>query len=75
MVTVKDHIRSILYFEGIAEDELAYVAQNSLMRTFTASEKIFLEGEPAAGKHLFGNLNPPQYGLGVGLLPSRSPLG
>src|SRR5690606_41837187 len=49
MVTVKDHIRSILYFEGIAEDELAYVAENSLMRTFTAGEMIFLEGEPADG--------------------------
>jgi CRP/FNR family transcriptional regulator len=49
MITVKDHIRSVIYFEGIADDELAYVAERGILRTFAAGEMIFLEGEPADG--------------------------
>jgi CRP/FNR family transcriptional regulator len=49
MVTAKNHIGSIIYFEGIAEDELIYITENSVLRTFSAGEVIFLEGEPAQG--------------------------
>ncbi len=49
MVSVSKHIPSVVYFENIAEDELAYIAANSLLRTFTANQIIFLEGEPAEG--------------------------
>ena len=49
MATVKEYIDSTPYFEGISEDELSYIAENSLLRTYTASEMIFLEGDPADG--------------------------
>lgn len=49
MLSVKNHIPSVVYFENIAEDELTYIAANSLLRTFSAGQIIFLEGEPAEG--------------------------
>jgi CRP-like cAMP-binding protein len=49
MVSIKNHIRSIPYFNAIADDELTYITKNSLLRTFTAGETIFLEGQPALG--------------------------
>lgn len=49
MLSVKSYISSIIYFEGIAEDELSYIAENSTLRTFPAGEMIFLEGGPADG--------------------------
>jgi CRP-like cAMP-binding protein len=49
MVMLKNHIQSIVYFQGIAEDEITYIVENSLLRTFSAAEMIFLEGEPADG--------------------------
>lgn len=49
MVSIKSHIPSIIYFEGIADDELAYIADNSLLHTYVANQIIFLEGEPASG--------------------------
>ena len=49
IAVVKDYIRSLPYFETIAEDELAYIAENSFLRTYDIGEIIFLEGEPADG--------------------------
>ncbi|MBZ0303929.1 MAG: Crp/Fnr family transcriptional regulator [Anaerolineae bacterium] len=49
MLTVQNHIRSIIYFEGIAEAELSHITDHSLLRAFSAGEMIFLEGEPADG--------------------------
>lgn len=49
MSSVKDYISSIIYFEGITEEELAYVAENSIPRTYPAGEIVFVEGEPAQG--------------------------
>ena len=49
MSSVKSHINTIIYFEGIADDELAFVTENSLLRTYAAGEMIFLEGNPAEG--------------------------
>ncbi|MCC6617122.1 MAG: Crp/Fnr family transcriptional regulator [Anaerolineae bacterium] len=49
MTSFKSYIESILYFEGIAEDDLAYITEHSLLRTFSAGEMIFIEGEPADG--------------------------
>jgi CRP/FNR family transcriptional regulator, dissimilatory nitrate respiration regulator len=49
MITVKNHIQSIPYFGGMAEDDLANVAQNSVLRVVSAGELIFLEGEASAG--------------------------
>lgn len=49
MVSIKDHIGSISYFKGIAEDELAYITKNSVLRKFSAGETLFQEGEPADG--------------------------
>lgn len=46
---VRNHLRSIVYFEGIAEDQITYVAENSLLRTFSSGQTIFIEGEPAEG--------------------------
>ena len=48
-MSVKAHINSITYFEGIAENELTYITEHSVLRTFTSGEIIFLEGEPADG--------------------------
>jgi CRP/FNR family transcriptional regulator, dissimilatory nitrate respiration regulator len=47
--SIQSHIGAIAYFEGIAEDELAYIAEHSILRVFSAGEMIFFEGEPAAG--------------------------
>jgi CRP/FNR family transcriptional regulator len=49
MPSVRTYIPSIIYFENIADDELAYIAANSLLRAFSANQVIFLEGEPAEG--------------------------
>src|SRR5690606_32716290 len=34
MASVKNHIESILYFEGIAEDELNDITERSILRTY-----------------------------------------
>jgi CRP/FNR family transcriptional regulator len=49
MPSVRDYISSISYFQGITEDELAYISTNSVIRKFTAGETLFHEGEPADG--------------------------
>jgi CRP/FNR family transcriptional regulator len=49
MTTVQNHIRSIIYFEGIVEDELVYIAERTVLRSFSIGEMIFLEGEQAEG--------------------------
>ena len=49
MVTVQSHIKSIIYFEGIVEDEIGYIAEHTVLRSFSIGEMIFLEGEPAEG--------------------------
>jgi len=47
--TIQSHISSVIYFRGITSEEISYVTNNSVLRTFTANEMIFLEGEPAQG--------------------------
>jgi CRP-like cAMP-binding protein len=47
--TIQGYIGTISYFDGIAEDEVAYVAEHSVLRTYLAGEPIFWEGEPADG--------------------------
>lgn len=47
--SVKHYIRSIPYFQAVADDELAYLTENSLLRTYDTGEIIFMEGEPAQG--------------------------
>ncbi len=47
--SVDAYIRTILYFENITAAELAYITENSVKRTFTAGEMIFLEGEAGDG--------------------------
>ncbi len=49
METIKSHIQTIIYFDGITEDEIAHILANSMLRTYTTGEMIFLEGDPAAG--------------------------
>lgn len=47
--TIKSYINSIIYFEGVTQEELAYIAENSILQTYTAGEAIFLENDPADG--------------------------
>lgn len=47
--TIQSHISSVIYFRGITSEEITYVTNNSVLRTFAANEMIFLEGEPAQG--------------------------
>lgn len=47
--SVKHYIRSIPYFQAVADDELAYITENSILRTYDTGEIIFMEGEPAQG--------------------------
>lgn len=49
MATVQNHIKSIIYFKGIMEDELVYIAERTVLRSFSVGEMIFLEGEQAEG--------------------------
>jgi CRP-like cAMP-binding protein len=49
MPTVKNHIQSGVYFDGISADELAYISQNAVLRTFGANEIIFMEADPSEG--------------------------
>ncbi|NJL56910.1 Crp/Fnr family transcriptional regulator [bacterium] len=47
--TIQSYISSVIYFRGITSEEITYVTNNSVLRTFTANEMIFLEGELAQG--------------------------
>jgi len=49
MSPVKQYIQSIVYFEGITEEEIAIVSENSLLNSYKSGEIIFLEGDPAEG--------------------------
>ncbi|PJF21016.1 MAG: hypothetical protein CUN56_13235 [Phototrophicales bacterium] len=49
MKSIESYINNIVYFEGIAEDELQYITNASILRTYSAGEIIFLEGAPADG--------------------------
>lgn len=49
MATIQSYINSISYFDGIADDELQYVVEHSLLRSYAANEMIFMEGERASG--------------------------
>jgi CRP/FNR family transcriptional regulator len=49
MTSLQNYVESIPYFEGITKEELAYISENSLPRTYTANEIIFIEGEAAEG--------------------------
>ena len=48
-LAIKNHIGSLPYFQGIAENELAYIAEHSMLRMFSAGEMIFFEDEKADG--------------------------
>jgi CRP/FNR family transcriptional regulator len=43
------NLRSLVYFETLNADQLAWLAGQTVRRPFEAGEMIFLEGEPAAG--------------------------
>ena len=49
MTILENHIASSPYFDGITPTELTYIADNSLLRTYTANQAIFVEGELAEG--------------------------
>lgn len=49
MASIKSYIREIIYFEGIADDELQYISEYSLLNTYSTGELIFLEADPAKG--------------------------
>lgn len=49
MKSVRDHLHSLPYFQGITEAEEAYIADNSVLRSFGAGETLFHEGEAADG--------------------------
>ncbi len=49
MVNLRHHLEALPYFKGIDEAELLYIIKNSVLRTFSMGEMIFLEGEPAQG--------------------------
>lgn len=46
---IKSYIDSVIYFEGITADELAYIINHSILRTYTVNETIFMEGDDADG--------------------------
>lgn len=43
------YISSIIYFENVTEEELAYISANSRLHNYQTGEMIFWEGEPAKG--------------------------
>lgn len=49
MHAVKQYLGDIPYFKGISADEIATISENSLRRTFSAGETIFIEGAPSDG--------------------------
>ncbi len=49
MAILEKYVESILYFEGITQEELTYVSRNSVTRTYNPNEIIFSEGERAEG--------------------------
>lgn len=48
-MSIKSYINSVIYFEGVTQSELSYITEHSLLKTYTASQIIFLENEPAEG--------------------------
>lgn len=46
---MKDHLRTLVYFESLDAAALEWITDQMIRRTFAAGESIFLEGEPAAG--------------------------
>ncbi len=52
---IQNYISSVIYFRGITTEEITYITNNSLLRTFTANEMIFLEGELAEGLWIVEN--------------------
>ncbi len=49
LASIQSHIQSITYFEGLAANELEYLAAHALSRRLVGGEIVFLEGEPAGG--------------------------
>ncbi|MBI5666469.1 MAG: Crp/Fnr family transcriptional regulator [Chloroflexi bacterium] len=47
--TVKDRLRTLVYFEVLDDAALDWLAGQMVRRTFVPGETIFIEGEPAAG--------------------------
>lgn len=48
-ITVKNHIHSIPYFNGVTSEELTYISENSTLYVYKASEMIFLENDLTQG--------------------------
>lgn len=42
-------LHSLVYFESLSAEQLAWLSDQTVRRPFEAGEMIFLEGEPAAG--------------------------
>lgn len=49
MTISKDHLASIVYFQGLDEHELSYIVEQTVLRSYAAGEIIFLEGDQAEG--------------------------
>lgn len=47
--SIKNYIESIVYFDGIIPEELSYISDNSVLRSYVANEIIFIEGDLAEG--------------------------
>ncbi|MGJ3240107.1 MAG: Crp/Fnr family transcriptional regulator [Anaerolineae bacterium] len=46
---ISEYVRNIIYFDGITDDELEHISTQSIQRTYSANEIIFIEDEPAEG--------------------------
>lgn len=49
LTSVTRHIRSILYFDALTDEELIRIEAGSTLHSYTAGDIIFLEGNAAAG--------------------------
>jgi CRP/FNR family transcriptional regulator len=49
MNAIQGYVGTLGYFKGISADELAYIGEMSVLRTFGANEMIFMEGDAADG--------------------------
>lgn len=47
--SIKGHIASLGYFAGIDDEEIAFVTTRCSLRTYSAGEMIFMEGQPSDG--------------------------
>lgn len=55
MNAIQSYVGTLGYFQGISAEELAYIGEMSILRTFGAGEMIFLEGDSADGLWIVEN--------------------